>query len=168
MVDRIQDANSKFDQDYFSSEAYAEVLKLRPIWWSKSLLCKFGKEIWTISSVLEIGCGLGHLLEWLLDQVCMQYEELNPWALSAASKNVPEGNFLLLSAENLSVFPDEIFQVVIAKHVVEHLPEPELTVAEFSRVLEPGGLLLATPIPSRLLAQSVKRKVGMDIKIQHI
>ena len=35
---------------------------------------------------------------------------------------------------------------MIAKHVVEHLSDPESSIAEMSRVLAPGGvLLLATP-----------------------
>jgi SAM-dependent methyltransferase len=167
MVDRIQDANSKFDQDYFSSEAYAEV-SFEPYsqyWWSNRYYANLVKKFGPLSGrVLEIGCGLGHLLEWLIDRYALFGTDINPWALSAACKNVPEGYFLLLSAENLSVFPDEIFQVVIAKHVVEHLPEPELAVAEFSRVLEPGGLLLlATPNTSSI-TRSVKKEGWIGYK----
>ena len=43
-------------------------------------------------------------------------------------------------------FPLAAFEIVIAKHVVEHLSHPERAIAEMSRVLKPGGLLiLATP-----------------------
>ena len=69
-----------------------------------------------------------------------------PEALEEARQVVPQGHFALLSAEDLSAYPQAHFQVLIAKHVVEHLPHPEQAVAEMSRVLSPGGLLLlATP-----------------------
>jgi ubiquinone/menaquinone biosynthesis C-methylase UbiE len=167
MVDRIQDVNSKFDQDYFSSEAYSEVsfATYSQYWWSNryyaNLVKKFGPRS---GRILEIGCGLGHLLGWLIDNYELFGTDINPWALWDACKNVPEGNYLLLAAEDLSVFPDEIFQVVIAKHVVEHLSDPESAIAEFSRVLEPGGLLLlATPNTSSI-ARSVKKKDWIGYK----
>ena len=40
------------------------------------------------------------------------------------------------------------FSVVVALHVVEHLPDPEGTIREVRRILRPGGLFLfATPNP---------------------
>lgn len=167
MVDPSQDVNSRFDQDYFSSEAYSEV-SFEPYsqyWWSNryyaSLIRKFGSKS---GRILEIGCGLGHLLGWLADRFELYGTDINPWALAEASKNVPEAHFLLLSAEDLGVFPDEIFQVVVAKHVFEHLPDPNLSIAEISRVLVPGGvLLLATPNTSSI-ARSVKKEEWIGYK----
>ena len=97
-------------------------------------------------SVLEVGCGLGHLLLWLGDRYQVFGTDINGWALSQARRNVPKGHFALLSAEDLGAFPEARFQIVIAKHVVEHLRAPEKAIAGMSRVLAPGGLLLlATP-----------------------
>jgi SAM-dependent methyltransferase len=43
-------------------------------------------------------------------------------------------------------FPDESFDTVISRSVVEHLEHPELVFAEFSRVLRPGGkVIISTP-----------------------
>jgi SAM-dependent methyltransferase len=59
---------------------------------------------------------------------------------------VPQGQFALLSADELFAFPEAVFDIVVAKHVVEHLSQPERAVSEMSRVLKAGGLLiLATP-----------------------
>jgi SAM-dependent methyltransferase len=49
-------------------------------------------------------------------------------------------------------FADGAFDVVIIKHIVEHLPDPEKAVAELGRVTAPGGvLILATPNLDSLL-----------------
>jgi SAM-dependent methyltransferase len=112
--------------------------------------------------VLEVGCGLGHLLGWLVDRYHVYGTDINAWALSLARRNVPEGNFALLSAEDLGSFPAGAFQIVIAKHVVEHLFDPERAIGEMSRVLAPHGLLiLATPnLDSPARANKKERWIG--------
>ena len=39
--------------------------------------------------------------------------------------------------------PDRSFDVVMAAHVLEHLPEPQAALSEMARVLKPGGVLFA-------------------------
>jgi SAM-dependent methyltransferase len=89
---------------------------------------------------------MGHLLGWLSADYRVYGTDINAWALNEAQRSVPQGQFLLLSAEDMRAFRDNSFTIVIAKHVVEHLHYPEKAIAEMSRVLSPGGLLLlATP-----------------------
>ena len=40
-------------------------------------------------------------------------------------------------------YPDHTFDVAMAAHVLEHLPEPDLALREMVRVLKPGGILFA-------------------------
>ena len=138
-----------FDEDYFKSGAYADVSFSRysQYWWSNRFYALLAKRYGPPQGrVLEVGCGLGHLLGWLVDRYQAYGTDINVWALSQARRNVPAANFALLSAEDLGGFPQAAFQIVIAKHVVEHLPHPERAVAEMSRIISPGGvLILATP-----------------------
>jgi SAM-dependent methyltransferase len=141
--------NHPFDQEYFSSGPYAKVsyAPYSQYWWSNRYFAKLAHRYGASSGrVLELGCGMGHLLAWLADCYRVIGCDINSWALSQARQNVPEGNFLVLSGDQTYAFPEASFDIVIAKHVVEHLSRPEQGIAEMSRVLKPGGLLiLVTP-----------------------
>lgn len=138
-----------FDESYYKTAAYAEVSFARysQYWWSNRYYAILARRHGPKSGrVLEVGCGLGHLLERLSAHYQVYGSDINEWALEQARQNVPAGKFSLLSAEDLSGYESGFFHVVIAKHVVEHLGAPERAAAEMSRVLAPGGmLLLATP-----------------------
>jgi len=154
-----------FDEDYFKRGAYAEVSFARysQYWWSNRFYALLARRYGPRNGrVLEIGCGLGHLLGWMKDRYQVFGTDINSWALSQARQNVPEGHYLLLSAEDLGAFPDRTFQIVIAKHVAEHLPNPEAALAEASRVLAEGGILvMATPnLDSPMRALKKERWIG--------
>jgi len=138
-----------FDEQYFKTAQYAKVRfgKYSQYWWSNRFYALLARRHGPkTGKVLEIGCGLGHLLGWLTDRYQVTGSDINQWALDEARKNVPQGRFLEQSAEDLGAFKDAEFAILIAKHVVEHLPNPEAAIREMSRVLQPGGLLiLATP-----------------------
>jgi SAM-dependent methyltransferase len=145
----VDQTSHPFDEAYFKSGAYADVSFRRysQYWWSNRYYAMLAKRFGpSQGNVLEVGCGLGHLLGWLVDRYSAFGTDINAWALTQAKRNVPAAHFALLSAENLGAFPRATFQVVIAKHVVEHLTHPERAVAEMGRILAPRGvLILATP-----------------------
>lgn len=138
-----------FDETYFHTGPYARVSYARysQYWWSNRyyaiLALRHGPKS---GRVLEVGCGLGHLLTWFGKHYEVFGTDINTSALGEARQNVPHGQFSLQSTEDLSSFSQDEFQIVIAKHVVEHLQQPEKAISEMGRVLAPGGLLvLATP-----------------------
>jgi SAM-dependent methyltransferase len=161
----FDDPRHVFDDTYFQRGPYEKVsfAKYSQYWWSNRfyarLARKFGPQQ---GNVLEVGCGLGHLLTWMTDRYTVYGGDINIYALQEARRNVPQGHFVLLSAEDLGAFPDAHFQIVFSKHVVEHLPDPQRAISELGRVLAPGGLLvLATPnVDSPMRGWMKERWVG--------
>lgn len=161
----MPDSQHPFDDTYFQRAAYANVsfARFSQYWWSNRYYALLARRHGpSTGRVLEIGCGMGHLLGWFPDTYRVFGADINPWALTRARQNVPQGNYLLLSAEDLGAFSDGTFQIVVAKHVVEHLTNPERAIAEMGRVLALGGLLLlATPnLDSPMRSVKKERWIG--------
>jgi 2-polyprenyl-3-methyl-5-hydroxy-6-metoxy-1,4-benzoquinol methylase len=143
-----------FDEKYFSSHTYANVsfAKYSQYWWSNRfyaiLARRYGKRG---ARFLEIGCGLGHLVAQLEDTFQTYGMDLNHWAVKESKAVVNKSALETASAQELP-FADGVFNIVVIKHIVEHLPDPQKAINEIGRVTEPGGaLILATPNLDSLL-----------------
>lgn len=137
-----------FDEKYFSTHTYENIsfAKYSQYWWSNRfyaiLARRYGKRG---ARLLEIGSGLGHLVGQLEDPFETFGMDLNHWAVEKSKSVVNKSKLQTASAEEIP-FADEAFGVVVIKHIVEHLPDPEKAIAEIGRVTAPGGtLILATP-----------------------
>jgi 2-polyprenyl-3-methyl-5-hydroxy-6-metoxy-1,4-benzoquinol methylase len=99
-------------------------------------------------SLLDVGCGEGVLVhEWatkLSDKrvVGIDLEEESIQA-GWAQRQAPNLEYRILRAENLP-FADDEFDVATAIEVLEHVPDPEHTVAEMARVAK-RWLLVSVP-----------------------
>ncbi len=100
--------------------------------------------------ILDIGCGTGSLLTKLalhgytvygidMSDECLRVsaERLNRLSPGSMAE-VKRGSALEVD------YPDRFFDAVIAAEVLEHLDEDKRAVREFSRLLRPGGLCIAT------------------------
>lgn len=83
-----------FTQEYFSTGPYAKVSYARysQYWWSNRYFAKLARRYGAPGGkVLELGCGMGHLLAWLAGRYCVFGCDINSWALSQARQNVTLG-----------------------------------------------------------------------------
>ncbi|CAG1015286.1 MAG: class I SAM-dependent methyltransferase [Anaerolinea sp.] len=142
----------EYGEQYFKNYNYAD----RPLgrfsmyWFARryyaALIRRYAPK--PAGKLLELGCGLGHLIGLLQDDFQCVGIDLADYAIEETRKNAPRAQAFTQSADDLSPFQDGEFSVVVGLHLVEHLPDPAHTLREAYRILRPGGLLLfATPNP---------------------
>lgn len=143
-----------FDEKYFSTHTYANITfaKYSMYWWSNrfnaTLARRYGRPG---ARLLEVGSGMGHLVGQLEDTFETYGMDINHWAVHKSKEVIQQTKLHTASAQELP-FRDGVFNVVIIKHIVEHLPDPRKAIQEIGRVTEKGGtLLLATPNLDSLL-----------------
>lgn len=116
--------------------------------------------------LLELGCGLGHLLGLLQDDYQCVGIDLIDYSVEQTKINAPKAEAYQMSADDLSRFESGTFSAVVALHLVEHLPNPQQTIQEVYRLLKPGGIwLFATPHPDYSLRRFKDRDndaIGKD------
>ncbi len=143
-----------FDENYFSTHTYANITfaKYSMYWWSNRFFAMLARRNGRHGArLLEVGSGMGHLVGQLEDTFETYGCDINHWAVKRSKPVVINTNLQTASAQELP-FNDNSFNVVIIKHIVEHLPDPQKAIQELGRVVEPGGtLILATPNLDSLL-----------------
>jgi len=92
--------------------------------------------------ILEIGCASGEYLVALRDRGGFKVKgvELSPYAAKKAGE---KGLDVSVGTLEEAGFGDESFDLIVARHVLEHLPDPCATLFEMGRILKPGGKFLA-------------------------
>ena len=93
---------------------------------------------------LDIGCGNGkfihamNLLGWKFEGV-----EFNPAAVDVCRKS---GIKVFQGDLHGAAFKDNSFDLVSARHLIEHVPDPNKLIGEIARILKKGGkLIVRTP-----------------------
>ena len=143
-----------FDEKYFFTHTYANITfaKYSMYWWSNRFFAMLARRYGTRGArLLEVGSGMGHLVAQLEDTFETVGMDLNHWAVKESKSLTQKSALQTASAQELP-FEEGVFNVVIIKHIVEHLPNPEKAINEIGRVTAKGGyLILATPNLGSLL-----------------
>jgi ubiquinone/menaquinone biosynthesis C-methylase UbiE len=98
-------------------------------------------------NLLEVGCGEGRGIDWLLPSVS-SYTAIDKITsvIDKLQQKYPQSKFLSGNIPPLSAFADNSFDSVVSFQVIEHIQDDTLFLKEIHRVLKPGGLaLLTTP-----------------------
>lgn len=109
--------------------------------------------------VLECGAGIG--LFWTNGiaprSISVTVTDLSPGMVAAAVAQAEASGFESVNGRECDVqdlpFDDDSFDLVLANHMLYHVPDPDLAVAELARVLRPDGTLLAATNGSGHMAE---------------
>jgi SAM-dependent methyltransferase len=142
----------EYGQHYFESYNYAD----RPLgrfsmyWFARRYYAALVRRYAPPGNgkLLEMGCGLGHLLGLLQDNFECVGVDIAEYSIEQLKVNAPRADGIVMDAGDLTRFETGAFSVVVALHLVEHLPDPAATIQHVNRILRQGGLFLfATPNP---------------------
>ena len=95
--------------------------------------------------LLEVGSGLGEFCAWAAATLGGEVVavDASPRMVELAAR--PGVEAVLADMRQLP-FADAAFDCLVANFVLYHLPDPAIAIAEFARVLEPGGILVASTL----------------------
>jgi len=96
--------------------------------------------------ILNIGCGLG------FDEknLAHLHPDLEIWSIDISQEMISKAikhrcpSRLCLSLAEVLPFPDESFDRILAREVIEHVLSPKSMIKEIGRCLKPGGLAVIT------------------------
>jgi SAM-dependent methyltransferase len=113
-----------------------------------------------------MGCGLGDLLGLLQEDFTCIGVDVIPRAIEQTRRNAPDAEAYVGDATDFGRFRDGELSVVVALHLLEHLPDPQRTIRDIHAKLRPGGLFFfATPHPEYSLRRFKDREedaIGKD------
>jgi SAM-dependent methyltransferase len=100
-----------------------------------------GFERWGDRDVLEAGCGIGtDAAQFVRSGARYTGIDFSPTALDLAGRRPELRDARLVQGSVVELpFPDDSFDLVYSNGVIHHLPQTSQAIAEFHRVLRPGG-----------------------------
>jgi SAM-dependent methyltransferase len=125
--------------------------------WQRWLFDQF--DIPPQARILELGCGPGNLWSENIDRIPGGWEmvlsDFSAGMLGQARQNISDSrqfHFRVIDAQAIP-FKNCSFDVVIANHMLYHLPDRPSGLTEIRRVLKPDGRLYASTIGERHMAE---------------
>jgi len=95
--------------------------------------------------ILDAGCGTGLNLRHLPEGSVGV--DINPRNIALLRQRLPAHTVIEGDVEAMP-FDDASFGTVLCTEVIEHIPDPSAALAEYRRVLQPGGVLIGS-VPAR-------------------
>lgn len=122
----------------------------------KSYAENLGIALTRDSRILDFGCGWGRIIRFFLKDVSadnLYGVDVYSQMIDYCRKLVRYGNYTTCNSLPPTEFPDASMDIIYAYSVFSHLAEPVHInwVAEFVRILKPGGILVVTTQPRRFI-----------------
>jgi len=123
---------------------YTSKLSLHEPLMGKLFRSRFDASIF--DTILDVGSGAGQIIRHLLATTTTSRIigfDLSAEMLRRAQERLKSDRPIFVAANMVSVpFKDASFDCVTCGYALEHLPDPKPGLAEFARVLKPGGTIL--------------------------
>ncbi|MCC3571021.1 MAG: class I SAM-dependent methyltransferase [Microcoleus sp. PH2017_40_RAT_O_B] len=115
----------------------------------KHYAVNLGRSLTPESRILDFGCGWGRYIRFFLKDVVPENLygiDVDPEMVDICQKTVRYGKYSTVKPQPPAGFADNTFDVIYAYSVFSHLSETVHIkwVEEFSKILKPGGILVAT------------------------
>ena len=122
----------------------------------------------TPAQILELGCGSGLLWKMNLDRIPIGYQvflsDFSPGMIFQARLNIGTASgafcYSVLDAQSVP-YSAVCFDLVIANHMLYHIPNRSLALNEIHRVLKPGGKMgVSDSVTSGELREKIKNDLA--------
>ncbi|MDY6796046.1 MAG: class I SAM-dependent methyltransferase [Actinomycetota bacterium] len=125
-------------------------------------------NIEAISKVLDVGCGTGFIIPWLLEAVGERGQvkavDIVDKMLWIARGKCERPNVLYLQADiSRTPFLHHSFDEIVCHNCFLHMAEKENAAHEMYRVLRPGGLITISHTDSRDATNLLHRGIGGEV-----
>lgn len=118
------------------------------------------KQLTNGRKLLDVGCGIGIFLKFARDDGW----DVHGTDFSSCARKIAREQFGFQLQRDLSVYPDQSFDVVRISHVLEHVIDPNSFLNELRRVLKPNGILLIVTPNREPLSFAVANKLRRFLK----
>ncbi len=136
-------ANQFFDESYFRKYFYDFGIRY-PLF---HVIATTLVEKYNPSSVLDLGCGKGHLVHAFNELGVESFGvDVSEYAINHSPESVRARLFKADLVSEALPFQGKRFDMITALGLLEHLKDVDHTICEMKRVLQPGGILfIRTP-----------------------
>ncbi len=96
--------------------------------------------------VLDVGCGMGVYIDQIQQRIPQGHlfaTDLSYGMLNRATQNdhAHQAKFVVQDAQNIA-FPSNTFDIILANHMLYHMPDINVALNEIHRVMKPDGILV--------------------------
>jgi ubiquinone/menaquinone biosynthesis C-methylase UbiE len=119
----------------------------------------FSRAPITSAVVVDIGCGTGRHWAKLFDQgpARLVGYDVSPGMLTILQKKHPQAETYLLKGKRLAELERDSCDLVLSTLTIAHIPDLEGALAEWTRILRPGGEMIITDYHPSALAKGGQR-----------